>query len=210
MKKSIYTANWDQYYIDNEKKAKQQYLDNLFPIIKKYVSNDSVIADFACGWGRIIKVLSDDFPNNKIIGIDINGSAITHCKKKFSSNSNLQFIKNSENSISEVAANSIDFLYSWDAMVHFSKNDIQKYAPEFHRIVKPGAVGIIHHSNYKKVNPSASEQWSDNVHCRAKVSLTEVSEILKKVGFTILESKSLNWGGQANIDGITIFKKNVK
>lgn len=42
---------------------------------------------------------------------------------------------------------SMSFIYSWDAMVHFDYRSVDYILSEFTRILKNGGYAVIHHSN---------------------------------------------------------------
>ena len=48
-------------------------------------------------------------------------------------------------SLADVAPNSVDFVWSFDAFMHIAAADTASYLREFARVMRPGAVGVIHH-----------------------------------------------------------------
>lgn len=106
-----------------------------------------VVLDFACGHGRIAAKVSE--LAGKLMLCGINKDAIEFCKDRFLSSKTkckFKFIVNNNKKI-PIWKNSVTFIYSWDAMVHFEQEDLEIYAGEFYRILKKGKYGFIHHSN---------------------------------------------------------------
>ena len=58
-----------------------------------------------------------------------------------------------------IADNSIDRIWSWDVFVHINDTDIKDYVVQFNRILRPGGIGIIHHSK----NGKSSRRWRSNM-----------------------------------------------
>ena len=90
-------------------------------------------------------------------------------------------------------------------MVHFEKGDLAIYFKEFKRILKPGGMGMVHHSNYG----ADGMRWTEHPRWRAGVSARDVQKICDELELIIDSQKIINWG-VPNLDCITTFsKKNV-
>lgn len=58
-----------------------------------------------------------------------------------------------------IDSGSISFVYSFDSMVHFDKSIIRAYLVEFARVMRGGATGFLHHSNYGAFHPNTDWAW---------------------------------------------------
>lgn len=202
------TANWNIYYKKAEEGALYQYEKIIEPFIKKFslFDNNSIVLDFACGKGRIA-----EFIRNKcrsLICCDISKEAIDSCKERFKKFENVKYIVGKENKI-DLESSSIDFIYSWDAMVHFSYKNIDRYLCEFFRIVKPGGYVFIHHSNLLNEDSikEKSELWFENIHCRSNIGKEDVQFLAIKHGFEVKCQEIIGWGEARDLDCITILTK---
>lgn len=201
-------VNWKSYYHLAETCADNQFNKYILPLLEKYVNlntKDSVVLDFACGYGRIANIVRNLC--KKIICCDISEEAIEYCKNRFYRLDNISYIINDMNKI-ELRDNSCDLIYSWDAMVHFSYKLLDIYTDEFYRILKPHSYAIIHHSNLfdTKYVQFKSDIWSDNPGSRSNVSAKDYAYIAKKHGFEIVEQNIIDWEVK-DLDCITVLKK---
>jgi len=213
---------WDSYYEYAEGVAEFQYNQYFIPILTKYneISLDNVL-DFACGRGRIANLFSTI--SREITCCDVNTAAIEYCKKRFlyknTCHFNYMVCKTLKNTLLQLPFpdDSSSFVYSWDAMVHFSYKWLDFYIKEFFRILNNNSYIVIHHSNYSDENvnnneksENLSENWFDNISGRALVSHADVKFIAENHGFTVLEQKLIDWEDVLNLDCISILYKNIE
>jgi len=201
--------NWTSYYNYAEKEAKHQFQTIIGPIMKRYSLVDSYMSvmDFACGWGRIAEFLKDQYA--KLVLCDISEEALNYCRERFVNCENIEYIK-SETSGLSLNSESLDFIYSWDAMVHFSYKLMDIYIGEFGRVLKEGGYCMIHHSNLENSDIDSrylSENFNENIHWRGKMTIDDISRIAKNHKLKVVEQIIINWGGIKKLDGITILKK---
>ena len=194
-------GDWSEYYDTAEEYAASQW-----PIIEPYLRESpkpdlSIVLDFACGRGRIAARFADI--SGKLICVDMSVDAIAACRQRFAGNSNVECLVNGNGSI-PVPSGSITFLYSWDAMVHFSTSELDEYFVEFKRVLKTGGMALIHHSNYAALS-SVARPWTENPESRAYVSAEDVRRIAEKCGLSIVKQQVIDWS-RANLDCITVLK----
>jgi ubiquinone/menaquinone biosynthesis C-methylase UbiE len=184
-------TDWDRYYADAEPHSQRQFDTHFFPELHKL--DLSVVLDFACGRGRIAQHF---LPHcRKMILIDVNREALDFCKQRLTGNTQYA------TSLDSVLDSSVTFLYSWDAMVHFDVPRLVHYFGEFGRVLAPGGIAMIHHSNLV----CGADDWLQNVHCRAKVSAADVRKICDNFGLQVTSQKLIAWGEAPNLDCITMF-----
>ncbi|RDU22808.1 class I SAM-dependent methyltransferase [Anaerosacchariphilus polymeriproducens] len=206
---TIKDVNWLTYYNEAEKAADKQVDYYILPFIKKYSMTDkdkSIVCDFACGHGRIANRIRDFA--KEFVGCDISEKAVDYCNTRFQKESNISFITCNSNEI-PLEDNQFDFIYSWDAMVHFPIEDMQLYINEFYRLLKVQGYVLIHHSNWKncKENKQRENALSSNRHWRSNVSKEEIARLSKQAGFEVTEQKVIDWGAISELDCITVLKK---
>lgn len=198
--------NWSNYYENAESGAKNQFNNTIKPVLERYYDqvNLTNVLDFACGKGRIAEYFVD--VSDSLVCADVSIDSINYCKGRFLNKKNVTYIVSDAHYI-HLEDNSISFLYSWDAMVHFSYKDLDILLGEFFRIMSPGAFAFIHHSNLSALCLSGvSEDWSLNPHFRSNVDLADIARLALRCGFRIIEQFELDWS-IANLDGITILRK---
>ena len=200
--------DWDNYYNDAENASRVQIEKYIQPLLEKYKSEFefSRVVDFACGKGRISEYFVGF--SDLLYCIDINNKSIDFCKNRFSDKDNVICKLSTKNGF-DVKSESISFLFSWDAMVHFDYRSIDIALSEFYRVLKKGGYVLIHHSNLaenKKIN--ASDNWIENPHCRSNVGFGDINRLSKNHGFSIIEQFSIDWD-ISELDGITLIQKSV-
>lgn len=203
---------WDYYYDAAENGAKKQFESYLKPILSRYedICLDKVL-DFACGHGRMANIFSTI--SKQITCCDVNSLAIEYCRDRFLGNTNclFKFVNNQVNDNSleclSLETDSFSFIYSWDAMVHFSYKWMDFYLKEFYRILIDGSYAIIHHSNYANASEGViSENWKDNPSWRGYTSREDIKFIAQNHGFTVLDQEVIDWNFP-KLDCISVLRK---
>jgi ubiquinone/menaquinone biosynthesis C-methylase UbiE len=122
---------------------------------------------------------------------------------------------------------SVDFVFSFDSLVHANIDVIQAYIEQFSRILKPNGAGFLHHSNLgqyakmyartryvKSLRPVFSRLGilETDYHWRDwGVSAEEVRQILSINGLNCSGQETVNWRTRnARIDCFTTFSLDNK
>lgn len=116
----------------------------LLPRIHSFVPTGTIL-EIAPGYGRWTQYLKD--LADSLIIVDMTERCIEHCKERFASASNIDFHVNDGRSLSMIADQSIDFVFSYDSLVHVESDVLGGYLREIATKLKPDGVGFIHHSN---------------------------------------------------------------
>jgi ubiquinone/menaquinone biosynthesis C-methylase UbiE len=194
-------GDWSDYYDAAEADVAWQW-QIIEPYLRESPTPDlSVALDFACGRGRIAERFATIA--GKLICTDVSVDAIEACRRRFAGNSNVECLVNGNGNI-PVPSDAVAFLYSWDAMVHFSNSELEEYFAEFKRVLKTGGLALIHHSNYAALS-SVGRPWFENPGSRAYVSAEDVRRIGENHGFSIVKQQVMDWS-EANLDCITVLK----
>jgi SAM-dependent methyltransferase len=208
---------WNDYYEYAEEAADKQVQNFILPLIDQFEFSFDKVLDFPSGCGRIAKSLYKVYNNKigKLICCDANADAIDFCRQRFSDNNVFDFTVNKVDNWQcipfDFLEDSFSFIYSWDAMVHFSYKWLDFYIGEFYRICQNGGHVLIHHSNFGSpdvcIGQEKSEQWSKYPHWRSNISAEDMSYISKKNGFQVAKQKIIDWGREPKLDCITILRK---
>ena len=121
-----------------------QWYGSLFPRIHRFLPTGQVL-EIACGHGRWTQFLKDQCQG--LTGVDLSGKCVDACRERFADESHLRFFTNNGTTVPEVADASIDFIFSFDSLVHADQATIATYLVEFRRVLKPDGAAFIHHSN---------------------------------------------------------------
>jgi SAM-dependent methyltransferase len=113
------------------------------------------ILEIATGQGRWTQFLRTHA--DSLIGVDVSGVCTRRCRERFAGDPRLRFEVNDGLTLPMVEDGSIDFAFSFDSLVHADGDVIESYTRELARVLRPGAVAFIHHSNVEDVRwPLAS------------------------------------------------------
>lgn len=121
-----------------------QWYGTIFPRIKAHVPTGSIL-EIACGYGRWTHYLKDLC--KQLTVIDLSAECINTCKKRFSGDSHIEYHLNDGKSLDMVPDSSIDFVFSFDSLVHADEAVIDAYLAQLPRILSKDGAAFIHHSN---------------------------------------------------------------
>lgn len=116
----------------------------LLPRIHAFVPTGTIL-EIAPGYGRWTQYLKDLC--DRLIIVDLAENCIEHCRRRFSTASNIEYHVNDGRSLDAVPDRSLDFVFSFDSLVHVETDVLAAYLEQLRRKLKPDGVGFFHHSN---------------------------------------------------------------
>lgn len=163
------------------------------------------ILEIAPGFGRCTHYLLDHCES--IVVVDLSDRCIDGCKRRFSGRKNIEYFVNDGKSLDMVPDGSIDFIFSWDSLVHADREVLKAYVSQFPRIMKPGGYGFIHHSNIGSyVNKETGRVMCDNRHWRDETMTAALfEEFCREAGIKCLSQEKVNWGADVLNDCFSLF-----
>src|SRR5512139_2492721 len=84
-----------------------------------------------------------------LIAIDVTERCIERCRERFTSSGRFEAWTNDGESLGMVPDGSLDFVFSFDSLVHAEAPVLRAYVRQLARKLKPGGTGFIHHSNLR-------------------------------------------------------------
>ena len=96
--------------------------------------------DYGCGVGRLSRALSTSFQH--VLGIDISDSMLSEARSANTGFDNIQFLRNNGDSLSGVADETVEFIYSNIVLQHSPRKIQRLLIREFCRVLRPGATLI--------------------------------------------------------------------
>jgi ubiquinone/menaquinone biosynthesis C-methylase UbiE len=117
---------------------------SLFPRVRPFLPTETIL-EIAPGHGRITQFLKDYC--HRLVLVDLAEGCIEACRRRFSACSHIEYHVNDGYSLDAVADRSVDFVFSFDSLVHAEADVIRAYVLELARKLKPDSVGFLHHSN---------------------------------------------------------------
>jgi SAM-dependent methyltransferase len=124
----------------------QMWQRTVYPRIKKFLPAGTItILEIAPGFGRCTHYLKSHC--KELIVVDLSPRCIEACKRRFATESHITYHVNDGKSLSFVPDCSVDFVFSFDSLVHVQAEVMESYVRELAAKLKPGGNGFIHHSN---------------------------------------------------------------
>ncbi|MBT4166183.1 class I SAM-dependent methyltransferase [archaeon] len=186
--------------------SKYMWLGTILPRISDLLPTKHIL-EIAPGYGRVTQYLIPFC--EKLSIVDLNKNCIDFCKKRFNSNSNIHYFQNDGKTLKDIENNSVDFLISWDSLVHAEKDVLESYIKESARVLKEGGVGFIHHSNYG--THAQEDKGFANPHARSASMTAELFEkFCNNVGLKCIVQEIILLGKEDNqgLDVFSLFTKN--
>lgn len=121
-----------------------QWYGTLLPRIQRFVPTDSIL-EIACGYGRWTQFLHKLCQH--LVVIDISEECIQTCKQRFSQFTHVEYHVNDGKSLAMIPDHTMDFVFSFDSLVHADVSVLEAYISQLPRILKHDGAAFFHHSN---------------------------------------------------------------
>ncbi len=197
-----------------------QWYASLLPRIHAYLPA-STILEIAPGFGRWTQYLKNEC--SQLVLVDLTEKCIEGCKQRFQADKHIDYHVNDGKSLSMIPDNSVDFMFSFDSLVHVEKDVIQAYLEQLSTKLKPNGVGFIHHSNlgsfvkyFQTVDKlprgrgllSRLHMVEPGDHKRARSMTAEIFvSLATSAGVKVVSQELVNWGTHRPIDCISVFTR---
>jgi ubiquinone/menaquinone biosynthesis C-methylase UbiE len=117
---------------------------SIYPRIKRLLPAATIL-EIAPGFGRCTAYLKNHC--ERLVIVDLSPKCIEACKRRFANESNISYYVNDGKSLDMIADRSIDFVFSFDSLVHAQADVMEAYVKQLAVKLKPSGQGFIHHSN---------------------------------------------------------------
>jgi ubiquinone/menaquinone biosynthesis C-methylase UbiE len=150
----------------------------LLPRMGRFLPAASIL-EIAPGYGRFTQYLIQS--SKRFVGVDLAPSCVAFCVDRFKAAAHAAFFSNDGKSLPMVKSGSVDFVFSFDSLVHVEAAEMETYAQEIARVLKPDGAAFLHHSN---LDAYASDlKTSSGIENAAKV-IPVAGKMLKRAGVT--------------------------
>jgi ubiquinone/menaquinone biosynthesis C-methylase UbiE len=112
-------------------------------VMRPLLPDDAVVLEIGPGAGRWSSVLQR-YARHLIL-VDISERCLQICREQFAACSNVSYVLVDSPSLPGLEHESVDFVWSFDVFVHIAPADTARYLRELARVMRIGAVGVIHH-----------------------------------------------------------------
>jgi SAM-dependent methyltransferase len=121
-----------------------QWYGVVLPRIARFLPASSML-EIAPGHGRWTTYLREHCDTLAVV--DLDEACIAACKQRFAGDDRITYHVNDGRSLEMIDDESVDFVFSFDSLVHADAEVVASYLRELARTLAPDGVGFLHHSN---------------------------------------------------------------
>jgi SAM-dependent methyltransferase len=189
--------------------SENQWFGSLFFRTHLFLPSRTIL-EIAPGHGRWTQYLKRYCSHLYVV--DLSSNCIDKCKYRFRDDANISFFVNDGKSLAMIPNGEIDFIFSFDSLVHADIDVIEGYICQFYKKLSSHGVAFIHHSNiaeYMKKGLSfipreLLKKENFNRAWRSEtVDASTVRILAIKYGLSVISQEKFNW------NGIGIFDKSI-
>ena len=196
-----------------------QWLGTLLPRIERYLPTGTIL-EIAPGFGRWTSFLRSYC--EELVAVDVSEKCVRACRERFAGDDRITFHVNDGTSLDMVEDGSVDFVFSFDSLVHAEADVIAEYLRQISRKLTADGAGFVHHSNageyhrYFSLTGSLPARVRDRL-IRARIldhdgwralSMTAPGfrRACEESGLRLVSQELVNWGdGRRLTDCLSIF-----
>lgn len=190
-------------YYDDAESWTWLFWDPLHPFRPWFDQLDlSNVVELACGRGRHSELTAS--LASCLTLIDIHQENLDACRARLARFANVHYICNGGFDYRPVADCTATSIFCYDAMVHFSAELVESYMADTARVLTHGGMGLFHHSNYTS---ESAQHYGLNPCARNLMSMQRFADLATTAGLEVVQSRTIDWGGFADLDGLTLLRK---
>lgn len=198
--------------------VEMQWYGVILPRIQSHLPAHTIL-EIAPGYGRWTAFLKGYCKN--LIVVDLSEKCIEACRERFGTDSHITYHVNDGKSLDMIEDESIDFVFSFDSLVHVEADTMKVYLAQLVKKFRKGGTGFIHHSNigeykshYDFINklPRGKTLLGrlgliEETDCWRAFSMTAARfrEIAEEVGLQCTGQELINWQTKRLIDCMSAF-----
>jgi 2-polyprenyl-3-methyl-5-hydroxy-6-metoxy-1,4-benzoquinol methylase len=187
--------------------SESQWFGTIFPRVHAFLPTHTIL-EIAPGFGRWTNYLRAHA--ERLIIVDLSQACIDACQRRFGSDSKFTYHVNDGRSLEMIPDQSIDFVFSFDSLVHAEADVIRGYLAQIAKKLKPNGCGFVHHSNlgeYKWIHSAAQRipntlrqilmkiNLLDQTHWRAVSMTADLFEsYCRETGLACVSQELIHWG----------------
>lgn len=201
--------------------SESQWFGAIYPRIHTFLPARTIL-EIAPGYGRWTQYLNEY--SERLVLVDLNQNCIDHCRQRFASSPKLEYHVNDGKSLHMIADESIDFVFSFDSLVHAEADVVEAYLMQLAQKLKPNGVGFLHHSNLgayrmrwlltQRAIPArlrrllAKRGWLTSFGMRAPSMTAELfAAYSQRAGLPCVSQELIGWRGSLLLDCFSVFAR---
>ena len=189
------------YHDAAEAHMEGQWKSLVWPLLSKHPIDLTAVVDLAVGRGRNTQKLLEAGARH-VTCVDVTADNLQFCRQRFAGKP-VGFYLTTGSELAGIADHSQTLVYSWDAMVHFDLRLIGAYLDEIERVLAPGGLAFLHHSNYSK---APGQDFRLSPHWRNFMSADIFKHLAIKSGLAVVSQTLIAWGNP-DLDCVSVLRK---
>jgi cyclopropane fatty-acyl-phospholipid synthase-like methyltransferase len=199
--------------------SEAQWYGAILPRIARFLPTGSTL-EIAPGYGRWTEYVRRYC--ERLALVDLSVECIRACRQRFAGDDRITYHVNDGMSLSMIEDTSVDFVFSFDSLVHAESDVIARYLQELSTKLAPNGVGFIHHSNageyrrYFQVTGAIRPRRALHGLFKARIlddwgwralSMTarEFREHCEAAGLQCITQELINWDTRRTMDCMSTF-----
>jgi SAM-dependent methyltransferase len=173
----------------------------IYPRVHRWLPARTAV-EIGPGFGRFTRFLKNFA--ERLLLFDVTTRCLDACRAALGSESHLSFFLNDGRSLTMAPTGDVDFVFSFDSLVHADADVIEAYLAEAARILSPDGVAFIHHSNLAALIGPAGLTFSNDHGRSENVSAERFAAAARACGLSCPTQELVNWGGGPLIDCFSV------
>ncbi len=182
-----------------------QWFGCILPRIHAALPADTIV-EIGSGFGRWSYYLKQQCDQLHLV--DPDPQCMDACRQRFGSDSKVSYHRNEGDSLTMIPEGAIDFIFSFDSLMHVRRQSIETYLGQLAAKLKPDALGFIHHSNLGEyasslvrrsralIRKSPGSDHQRDPEMTAKL----FRQLCEQNGHKCVSQELINWRGRRLID----------
>jgi len=133
--------NWsdEEFFASGRQTVREEVLTDMINICQGKDPKQMTVLEIGCGVGRVTRALSEVF--GTVHGVDVSGEMVRQATEANRAIANAHFWQNNGTDLQVLGNIEVDFAFSSIVFQHIpSREVIQKYVCEVHRLLRPGGL----------------------------------------------------------------------
>lgn len=187
--------------------SEAQWFGSILPRIHAALPAETIL-EIGSGFGRWSEYLRRHC--NQLHLVDPDRQCMEACQRRFAADAKVKYHQNQGDSLDTIADGSVDFIFSFDSLVHVRRQTIDTYLSQFGAKLKPEGLAFIHHSNLgeqaasllrraRKRKVRAADHQRD-----PEMTAKMFRELAERHALKVVTQEQVNWRGRRLIDCFSI------
>lgn len=183
--------------------SETQWNEWILPRIKQYLPQKSIL-EIGPGHGRWTTYLRNHCQFLHLI--DLSPRCIAYCMARFSDAENISYHVNGGDDLNAISNSSIDFVFSFDSLVHADAAVCYKYLCQIGEKLTQNGVCFLHHSNLGSYSRALPQFVLPRIECWRSRTMTAdlLIDYCADAGLCCFKQELVAWGpSEWSIDGLS-------